>query len=160
LTAGRGPEILNNWFLANSSHVVDLAFHLGGPPASVDARVTGTLDWHPAGATFAGSGRTERGALFSYLADWSAPGRWGVEIRTPKRRLILQPLESLKIQEHGSFTVREVPPDDLDTRFKPGLYRQMKAFLSDRPETTALPSMSEHVRAVREHFLPLIGGTR
>ncbi len=157
---GRGPDVLNNWFLANSSHVVDLAFHLGGRPSVIDARVKGRLEWHPAGATFAGSGQTESGALFAYLADWAAPGRWGVEVRSTKRRLILQPMESLKVQELGSFAITDVPLDDLDTRFKPGLYRQMQSFLSDRPETTALQSLREHARAVREDFLPLIGGVR
>jgi len=154
---GRGPDVLNNWFLANSSHVVDLAFHLGGRPRVIEARVKGSLDWHPMGATFAGSGETEGGALFSYLSDWAAPGRWGLDLRTSKRRLILQPMEALKVQELGSFAITDVPLDDLDTRFKPGLYRQMKAFLSDLPETTALQPLSEHLCAVREYFLPLIG---
>jgi len=157
---GRGPDILNNWFLANSSHVVDLAFHLGGRPKSVDVRVKGYLDWHPAGATFAGSGQTETGALFAYLADWAAPGRWGVEIRTPRRRLILQPMESLKVQLLGSFAIEDVPLNDLDTRFKPGLYCQMQAFLSENPEATALQPLAEHARAVREDYLPLIGGVQ
>lgn len=157
---GRGPEILQNWFLANSSHVVDLAFHLGGRPKTIDARIRGVLEWHPAGATFAGSGQTEYGALFAYLADWAAPGRWGVEIRTPKRRLMLQPLETLKIQEFDSFAIVDVALDDLDTRFKPGLYRQLQAFLSAHPEASALQTLTEHARAVREDFLPVIGGGR
>lgn len=159
-TLGRGPEILNNWFLANSSHIVDLAFHLGGAPSAIDARVQGALDWHPAGATFAGSGATRTGALFSYLADWAAPGRWGLEFRTARRRLILQPVETLKVQHLDSFAIEGIPLDDLDTRFKPGLYRQMQAFLSDRPDETALQSLRAHVRAVREDFLPLIGVAR
>lgn len=157
---GRGQDILHNWFLANSSHVVDLAFHLGGRPRLIDSRVKGTLDWHPAGATFAGSGETESNALFSYIADWAAPGRWGAEFRTTKRRLIMQPMESLKVQELDSFAIEDVPLDDLDTRFKPGLYRQMEAFLLTKPEATALQSLGEHVRAVREDFLPLIGAAR
>lgn len=157
---GRGPEILQNWFLANSSHVVDLAFHLGGRPKIIDSRIKGVLEWHPAGATFAGSGQTERGALFAYLADWAAPGRWGFEIRTPKRRLMLQPLETLKIQELDSFAIVDVVLDDLDTLFKPGLYRQMQAFLSAHPEASALQTLTGHARAVREDFLPLIGGGR
>jgi predicted dehydrogenase len=155
---GRGLDILHNWFLANSSHVVDLAFHLGGRPKVIEARVKGCLDWHPAGATFAGSGETLNGAVFVYLADWAAPGRWGVEFRTAKRRLILQPLETLKVQVADGFSLTDIPLDDLDTRFKPGLYRQMEAFLSDRPEATVLQPLPEHARAVREDYLPLIGG--
>ncbi len=154
---GRDVRILNNWYLANSSHVVDLAFHLCGRPVTVNAQVKGSLDWHPAGASFVGSGAAEGGAIFSYIADWAAPGRWGVDIRTPKRRLIMQPMETLKVQALGSFAVQDVELDDLDTRFKPGLFRQMEAFLGGSPETTPLQSLSAHVRAVREDFLPLIG---
>jgi predicted dehydrogenase len=158
VASGRGSDILHHWFLANSSHVVDLAFHMGGRPKVMETRVKGSLPWHPAGAVFAGSGETVNGAMFSYLADWMAPGRWGVEFRTAKRRLILQPLETLKVQELDNFSVADVPLDDHDARFKPGLYRQMEAFLSDRPEATALQPLVEHARAVREDYLPLIGG--
>ena len=63
------------WFLANSTHVVDLAFFLAGEPASLAAEVAGSLPWHPAGAVFAGAGRTVRGALFSYRADWRSADR-------------------------------------------------------------------------------------
>src|SRR3989344_5411665 len=49
-------EVKNNWFLANSSHVADLAFHLGGKPKELKNYRSGALAWHPAGAGFAGSG--------------------------------------------------------------------------------------------------------
>ena len=39
-------------------------------------------------ALVAGAGVTENGALFSYHANWEAPGRWSVEIMTKKRRLM------------------------------------------------------------------------
>lgn len=155
---GRSRTVLANWFLANSSHVVDLAFHLAGRPRHIDVHISGQLDWHPPGARFSGSGITQSGAIFSYLADWTAPGRWGIDIRTGRRRIILQPMESLKQQEHGSFTISDIDPsDDLDIRYKPGLYRQMQAFLSEKPQDTALQSLSNHLDAVCDDFLPLIG---
>src|SRR5690606_37414237 len=68
--------VKEEWFQSNSTHVIDLAFHLGGRPETWQAHAAGALSWHPAGARFAGAGRTRGGALFSYLADWGAPGRW------------------------------------------------------------------------------------
>jgi len=155
---GRDPVLLQNWFLANSSHVIDLAFHLCGTPVVVQSQVCGTLDWHPV-AVFAGHGRTQGGALFSYHADWSSAGRWGLDIRTRKRRLLLQPLEGLKMQEKDGFALVDVEIDDAhDKRYKPGLYRQVEAFLSADPAGTALPNISSHARAVRQYFLPILEG--
>jgi hypothetical protein len=41
--------VKRNWSFANSSHVMDLAFFLGGFPASLDGRRAGAgdLDFHP-----------------------------------------------------------------------------------------------------------------
>ncbi len=123
-------EIRRHWLLANSSHVIDLAFFLAGDPVRISAEVAGSLEWHPCAAQFVGSGRTAAGALFSYCANWASGGRWGVELMTPESRLILRPLEALSIQRRGSFQLEAVPIDDaLEARFKPGLYRQVAAFL-------------------------------
>ncbi len=145
--------LLSNWFLANSTHVVDLAFHLGGEPVTAGGLVAGALDWHPQAACFAGHGRTKKGAVFSWHADWSSAGRWGLDLRTPRRRLILQPLETLAVQEKGNFAVSPAPiADELDRRFKPGLYRQVEAFLSDAPAATALPTIAAHSEMVRRWY--------
>ena len=123
-------EIRRYWILANSSHVIDLAFFLAGDPFRISAEVAGSLEWHPSAAQFTGSGRTARGALFSYCANWASGGRWGVEVMTPESRLILRPLEALSIQRRGSFAQEAVAIDDeLESRFKPGLYRQVAAFM-------------------------------
>ncbi len=145
--------LLNNWFLANSTHVVDLAFYLGGEPATASGLSAGALDWHPPGASFVGHGQTKVGAVFSWHADWSSAGRWGLDLRTPQRRLILQPLETLAVQDKGSFAVSPYAiADELDRQFKPGLYRQVEAFLSDWPATTALPTIAAHSEMVRRWY--------
>ena len=120
----------NNWFLGNSTHVIDTAFFLGGKPSEMSSYASGGLDWHPASSIFSGAGISEDGALFSYNANWEAPGRWVIEMLTKKHRFIFKPLETLQVQEIGSVSVNPVEIDDsLDTRFKPGLYLQTKAFL-------------------------------
>ena len=157
------PAVLANWFLANSTHVVDLAFHLCGQPAAAEGTAAGSLAWHPPGAVFVGHGRTETGALFSWHADWSSAGRWGLDVRTARRRLLLQPLEQLAVQEKGSFAVVQHPIDDeLDRTFKPGLYREVEAFLSSDPARRGLPAIAAHAACVRRWFAAICppGGAR
>lgn len=136
--------VKEQWFLSNSTHVIDLAFYLGGTPAELSAYSTGRLDWHPTASVFAGAGRTTDGAIFSYQANWEAPGRFSVEMLTRKHRLIFRPLEKLQIQKIGSVAVEMVEIDDsLDKEFKPGLYKQVEAFVGER--TDLLPTISDQV---------------
>lgn len=138
-------EELDGWFLANSTHVVDLAFYLGGIPESFSGYIGGRLDWHPKADRYSGAGRTNTGALFSYKANWASAGRWSVEVLTDKRKYIFEPLESLKTQEKGTVTVVPFELDDaLDTRYKPGLYRQTEAFLTG--DNKNLINVEEHAR--------------
>lgn len=140
----KGEGVLDNWFLANSTHVVDLAFFLGGKPQEISTYTSGSLEWHSRSSNFAGAGISKTGALFSYCANWEAPGRWAVEILTSAHRLYLKPMEKLDIQKKGSIAVEPVKIDDkLDIEYKPGLYRQVSAFLNS--DETHLCSLDEHV---------------
>ena len=123
-------RIKKSWFLANSTHVVDLAFHLCGFPKDWKSWQGGMLDWHPSAARFCGAGITEKNVFFSYLADWEAPGRWGIEVLTRKHRFILRPMEKLQSINLGSVNIENIEIDDeLDKLYKPGLFMQTKAFL-------------------------------
>ncbi len=125
--------VFENWLTANSSHVIDLAFFLGGWPKEISTYVANKnkLSWYSGPTNFTGAGITDRGALFNYSANWCAPGRWGVELLTEKHRLYLRPMEQLHIQNLGSVKIEKVEIDDsLDQQFKPGLYRQAESFLT------------------------------
>ena len=144
----KAPGVKERWLLSNSSHVLDLAFYLIGLPANGQwqAWQGGRLDWHPAGSRFHGAGISELGIPFSYQADWEAPGRWGVEILTCKHRYVLRPLERLQAIPLGSVDSQSVPLDDgFDQRFKPGLYLQCQAFLSNQSQQFC--SLSEQLKA-------------
>lgn len=139
--------VKEKWFLANSTHVVDLAFYLGGHPKEFSSYTSGGLSWHPSASVFAGAGLSKTGALFAYHANWSAPGRWGVEILTSQNRLIFRPMEKLHIQRLGSVEINEVPlDDDLDQNFKPGLYLQCEMFLDGNNK--GLCDIHEHLNQV------------
>jgi predicted dehydrogenase len=138
-------RVKERWLLASTSHVIDLAFHLGGAPAAMDCRVAGSLPWHPSASMFAGSGVSERGVLFSYQANWAAPGRWGVEVLTSNNRFIFRPLETLQVLRKKSIAVEPVSIDDaLDKAYKPGLHEQVSRFLAGRYD--GLCSIGEQLR--------------
>lgn len=120
---------LRDFFWGNSCHVLDTAFFLGGEPIEMSC-YTKTLDGDNFPKIFTGAGVSNKGALFSYQANWDAPGRWVVEILTKKHRLYFKPMETLQIQELRSVKVLPVEIDDhLDKDFKPGFYLETKAFL-------------------------------
>ena len=128
-------ENLKFLFLGNSTHVVDMAFYLaGGMPTDYKCFVSGKneVEWHKKGSLFTGAGMMENGALFSYSANWRAPGRWGVEVNTRKHRLIYRPLEKLQLMDIGSVAVYDADVDySFDEVYKPGLYKEVKSFLND-----------------------------
>ncbi|MDB3994434.1 gfo/Idh/MocA family oxidoreductase [Gammaproteobacteria bacterium] len=127
-------KIKERWFFSNSTHVVDLAFFLGGKPKNITCynAGAGNLKWHSSSSAFSGAGVTYNNALFSYHADWTAPGRWKVEILTKSNRIILEPLEELQIQKIGSVEKKFVEiKNEKDLSFKPGLFNQVKAFLNN-----------------------------
>ncbi|SCY45035.1 Predicted dehydrogenase [Pseudobutyrivibrio sp. AR14] len=135
----------NNWLLANSTHVIDLAFYLGGKPVQMNSYIGGRLSWHENGSNYVGAGKTDKGALFSYCANWDAPGRWSVEILTKNFRLYLKPMEQLQIQQRGTVKIDQVEIDDeLDTCYKPGLYRELQAFLINL-EKVGLMTLEEQI---------------
>jgi predicted dehydrogenase len=152
------PDIVKKqWFLANSTHVVNLAFFLGGIPKEIKCYTTGGLSWHPSASIFCGAGLTEQGSLFSYHSNWEAPGRWGVEILTRRHRLILRPLEDLYIQKIGSLISEKVIFDDsLDHKFKPGLYKQVESFINN-PASSYLCCLNDHFLMTKNIYVKICG---
>jgi len=148
----------NFWFLGNSTHVIDTAFFLGGQPKKLFALHKGGLEWHPASSVYVGAGESENGALFSYHADWEAPGRWVIEILTRKNRLLFKPMESLQIQPLGSVAIHPVEIDDkLDKNYKPGLFLQVNSFLNN--DFVRFCSLKEQSIMIDKYYIPMSGYT-
>ena len=64
---------------------------------------------------------------------------------TRKNRLILRPMEQLQMTRIGSVKVEPISLEDkMDQNFKPGLYRQVEAFL--RQDTTHFCTLEEQVK--------------
>ena len=142
------PKIVKeNWFLANSSHVVDLVFYLIGNPIQLFSLTSGKTTWFEP-SIFVGSGIPEKNVLFNYGSNWNSAGRWRIELLTQMRKLILCPLEILQEQKIGTVEVGEIENIDysLDKQFKPGLFNQTKSFLTG--DFTKLKSLPEHVNSL------------
>jgi len=132
-TIKKADGVKEKWFLGNSTHVVDMAFYLGGKPKEISSFSSGGVSWHPSASNFAGAGISENNALFSYHANWESAGRWSVEILTKEHRLIFRPMEKLQIQKRGAIAQEFDESIDytLDEKYKPGLYLQTKSFLDN-----------------------------
>jgi predicted dehydrogenase len=144
LSYEHAPGILENWFYHNSTHVVDLAFYLGGEPDDISAIQSGELIWHKP-AIFTGGGRTGADIPFSYHADWTSAGRWWVEVMTTKRKLILCPMEQLKEQLINQVQITDIDIDNkADVDFKPGFLKQVEAFYGDAEGLMNLEQQISH----------------
>lgn len=132
-------RIKDRWLLHNSTHVIDLAFFLGGTPKLLNAQTFKNR-------IFIGQGISKTDTPFTYHANWLAPGRWSLELMTKNHRLIFRPLEKLQAQKSGSFKIFSVELDDkLDTDFKPGLFKEVEAFLKDTPLKKSLCTIEEQI---------------
>jgi predicted dehydrogenase len=152
----RNDEVKRNWFLANSTHVVDMAFFLGGKPQKMTTYKKGGFDWHPSGSIFSGAGVSESGALFSYRSNWEAPGRWGVQVETDFHKLIFKPLEKLQIQNHKSVAIEFVDIEDhLDIEYKPGLFKQVENFLTETPHPNFI-DIHQHYNACSTYYQQIL----
>lgn len=143
----KASGVKENWFLQNSSHVIDLAFFLAGTPKIGSYFTKGKIEWHSKGAIFTGAGITKQGIPFSYHANWDAPGRWALEIQTKKNKLIFKPLEKLQIQKLGTFTIEEIKIDDqIDLEIKAGIYKEVESFLTNQDNLCTISEQVENLK--------------
>ncbi|MGJ0290676.1 Gfo/Idh/MocA family oxidoreductase [Aliarcobacter cryaerophilus] len=146
----KAEGVKEKWFLGNSTHVVDLAFYLGGKPKEISSFTSGSLSWHPSASNFSGAGISDKNALFNYQANWESAGRWSVEILTKEHRLILRPMEKLQIQKRGS--IAQIFDETIDYRtdeqYKPGLYLQTQNFLNNNFDGMCLLSEQYQMKSI------------
>lgn len=129
---------LARWGIANSLHVMSLAHALIGWPQTWHAERSGAIDWHPTGAIFVGAGNSTAGVPFSYHADWTAKGRWVVEVHTRAASYRLCPLEKVlrRATATGDWEAVEVAAFAPD--IKSGIVEEVAAMLGSMPELMAL----------------------
>ena len=122
-------ETLENWVIANSSHVIDLGLHFAGKVDDLSTITRGSLPWHPSGSIFCGFGVSQSGVPISFHSDWTSAGRWSLELMTPARKIILSPMEQVKTLEKDTLINKEYPLDPVDIDFRPGISRMIEDFV-------------------------------
>jgi predicted dehydrogenase len=136
------PEVLQRWGIANSLHVISMAHELIGMPFELKAQQSGGLTWHSSGTIFTGVGLAKNNIPFSYHSDWTAPGRWGIEIMTKEYAYRLIPLELLSRCPKGSVKWEDVSFDSAYPNAKQGLAEEISIMLTestkDKPDLPTL----------------------
>ena len=127
-------EVYSRWGISNSLHVISMAMELIGMPKSLSSFQQGTLNWHPSGSSFVGSGLSEKNIPFSYHANWSSAGRWGIEIMTNKNTYRLIPLEGLCVCHKGSVDWEPVKLNPAYPLVKTGIAEQIAVMLDHKKE--------------------------
>ncbi|MDA9792188.1 hypothetical protein N9C15_00880 [Schleiferiaceae bacterium] len=149
----KAPGVKENWFFANSTHVVDLAFFIAGKPTNWHAfSKRGTLSWHKE-SFFTGAGTTENGVLFSYHSNWESAGSWEVVLKTKRRRLSLNPLESLKSTNRGEVNSQEQKILSIKG-LKMGLTEMLEEFLGSN--ASFICSLNEHFKNTKSIYFKII----
>ncbi|MFC4724468.1 Gfo/Idh/MocA family oxidoreductase [Glycocaulis abyssi] len=151
------PAVKANWFFANSTHVVDTAFFLAGYPSRIPdhemaAFANGDAAALPPSQAYGGAGRIGD-VVYAFHADWSSAGRWGIELCTPRRRLVLKPVETLSEMPAGSFRLNELALSHGEpSGLKPGLFNMLAAFQKDpdQPAFLSLKGQADRLRCFRK----------
>jgi predicted dehydrogenase len=134
----KNAGVKENWFIHNSSHVIDTVISLCGALTLTSSQRQGGLIWHSKGSKFSGIGKLDsNGAPFVYVADWEAPANWEITINTKQRRMTLKPLEKLTVvRKDGSV---EIHDEFLASQgLKPGLKAMVEDFLKPEPSNLLL----------------------
>lgn len=123
-------DVYSRWGISNSLHVISMVMELIGMPKVLSPYHLGSLNWHPSGSIFVGSGISDRNIPFSYNADWESAGRWGIEIKTKENAYRLIPLEGLFVCHKKSVEWKEIPLEISYPNIKPGIAEEIAAMLT------------------------------
>jgi len=120
------PEILSKWLFANSCHTIDLIRYFGGEVK--DFKFTKQSKFLKSGDHFSCSLRFSNGSTGTYISNWFSPGGWSVRLYAKDTKIEFNPLEN-GIYTNSKYKKIRIKPNRVDIKFKPGFYKQIKAFL-------------------------------
>lgn len=129
-------NIMQNYFINMTTHVIDVAFSFIGPVKIINNSVKnfGKLKWHKRGSIFEGVCVTENNIAVNYYGNWEKDGKWKIELLLQSgKKLIYQPLENLIIVNKDNKKI--IKQHTIDLKYKPGFYHQLETFLSDNKKS-------------------------
>lgn len=126
LRSGRLPSrIRENWIFANSLHTIDLLRFFGDEVKNMKSISHSYIEKN--GDQFAAVMEFDSGAIGHYISHWYSPGGWRVVLYGDGVTVKFEPLEE-GVWVDKDFKSHPIEPDRDDLDFKPGFFRQMKAF--------------------------------
>jgi len=114
-----------SWIYANSTHTIDLLRFFGGEPSNIHAVAHSYIENN--GDQFAAIMDLDSDTIGRYNAHWYSPGGWSVVLYGDGVTVEFKPLENGTWTDK-QFKIHEITPDEVDQKYKPGFYEQMKAF--------------------------------
>jgi len=144
------PEIIEGLLFANSIHCIDLLRYFGGDVEHISATST---QWDEEQKnSFGALIKFQNGASGHYIANWMSPASWAVTLYGMGRRISVNPLEKATLID-SDRSERLLPVDEVDMKFKPGLYGQNRFFLDAvkerRPITYPASDLADAVKTMQ-----------
>ncbi|MBX3086094.1 MAG: Gfo/Idh/MocA family oxidoreductase [Anaerolineae bacterium] len=141
--------LLDRWLVANSIHPIDLLRCVGGDVSNIHVL---RQAWSGMPDSFSASMQLQHNALGTYVAHWSSVQGWSLQLYGNDIKVILNPLEEGEIiYSDGRRSL--VPVDEVDLKFKPGIYAQNAAFLHAVSTGEALlppcSDLADHVKTLQ-----------
>lgn len=118
-------EIRENWIYANSTHTIDLLRLFGGEVEQINALKKSLKEKN--GDQFVASMKFVSGTIGTYTSHWFSPGGWSATLYGEGVTVKFNPLEK-GIWIDTDLSEHNIQPDEIDTKYKPGFFRQMNAF--------------------------------
>lgn len=142
--SGSPKEVVSNWMVANSIHLVDY-FSIFCRGKLSELNLIEKINPKKPFLTMA-TLRFESGDLGIYTAFWNAPGPWSVKITTQKQLLEMRPLEGLEQQIFPEKFKNKITLPAIDKEYKPGIYRQAEQLIAaTKLQCHSLPSLSDYL---------------
>ena len=144
LANGSPKEVVSNWMVANSIHLVDY-FNIFCRGNLNEFRLIEKLNTKKPFLIMA-SLSFDSGDLGFYTAFWNAPGPWSVKITTQEQLLEMRPLEGLEQQVFPEKSKNRISLPSVDKDYKPGIYRQAEQLVAaTKSQHHFLPTLSEYL---------------
>lgn len=146
--SGQPEKVVKNFMYANSIHLIDYLSLFGRGEI---VRVESTVPWNPDNPGFVvATIHFSSGDVGVYQAVWDGPGPWTVVVTNSGVRVELRPLEFLAVQYRGERKLSPISPDEIDTRFKPGLHYQAQQIIGIlNGQSTDLASIEDAVSSMK-----------
>jgi predicted dehydrogenase len=126
--SGKPEAVVERYMYANSIHLIDLFTVFGRGEVESVHRVVPWAAHQPQHVVSVI--RFSSGDSGVYQAVWDGPGPWAVSVTNRLLRAEMRPMEKLGLQRLGTRALEEVPQDQRDLDFKPGLRWQAEQFVA------------------------------